>query len=665
MRFELETDSRARAAGQDLRVALKERGIEKSLAECRNIVARMLGYDDWQDVRANVGRNGCSQDDSQVSDADRQARLAQQEQALLGAGLSAADARLVAELLRVTARDEPAAPPLTNYLRDPTDYHPNRLLDIMESIALEQSERREDGRGDLQATTDLEAGLVRSDEPAKDPVDLKLEDYALVAHRWAERVEITPMDEVHFVGNRGLDLALATERLGQRGGVIVDVSPIIEQVTTDTQPDVSFLDDKTLTTYVHFGRDHFPSPFEGRGVEGAYLQSTTTGDVVIDLIVSCEPGVQSLKAEDIFIQCCRSLRVGIAQDGISCDPQDNLLLNIWYDYLARPIATAIEAVRRYLGGDVAVVCSVPEHVAVGNMAAAYSRARTESMRAHLRAKWFEDQRFIVVEGCNGHPDTTSDEEAVTLPGPVSPQEATQHVLALLRMALAMNNEFSAPMLTRARFIAETAYKAGMATTGLTRRLSQLRRAIEDIATAEVAFPMREDADDGLALVGLLADLDRTYEPVAIAWRAYAALSRRAQNPMAVEPAINRLQELILHRQRAGLWPDLFQTSLFAVDAFLHWKDRDQAEEIFNETFASYPLFIEALDIGWYDTIDFRGVDPREAKKQEFIAEIVSRLLDPHELREFLDQCQFSISIGPDPEMFEGREARTGDPNTVN
>ena len=102
MRYVLLSTKRVLHQSRLLKKELRNRGCDVKLSHCHEIMAKMLGYRNYQELFAVTGSRPPSPGDSEVSPQERQARRGQHVQVLLDHGVSEADAVAIVEFLKPT-----------------------------------------------------------------------------------------------------------------------------------------------------------------------------------------------------------------------------------------------------------------------------------------------------------------------------------------------------------------------------------------------------------------------------------------------------------------------------------------------------------------------------------------------------------------------------------
>jgi hypothetical protein len=259
MRYNLMSDARARSLAKDLVSLAAEAGNKVPLTRAQAAVAKMLGYTDWKDLQSNIGSSAAAgPEDGGLTAIEVAARREMQSAALGDVGIPKSDHAALLARLRPTSRADAEAAPARELIQRPYDmrYHPDRMKDAWFRLSEHCEATEREFEGYYYEAMD-------------------------VLGEWAAGRRLEQLDSL-LVKDDGQDTETFLEAAMEdpyKLGFLIDATGLSYLESNDlidrTFPHFD-KDMKHATLYVHLGRNAFPSPYGGEGVEGVYLDIDVT-----------------------------------------------------------------------------------------------------------------------------------------------------------------------------------------------------------------------------------------------------------------------------------------------------------------------------------------------------------------------------------------------------
>jgi hypothetical protein len=261
IKYAMRSEGRARPVAKDIIKLAAEFGLEIKLSAAQETAARLFGYRNWQDMVASKTDTAQGPEDHELAHDDLIIRLAAQKAALIEVGFPSEAGDDIVRRLRATGRSDAAFEALPRFgrLQDDHRYHIDRLNRA------------------LLMVDDL-VGVPQSAE--------SLTFFADFLREWAEHRSLLHLDEITIEEPELLEMVIEMTSDFCNECVVIDASaeatdlarlPVPNDLTdtiafgSEHLYDMTEWDRDKITQYVHFGDGLFDSPYEGAGVEGAYV----------------------------------------------------------------------------------------------------------------------------------------------------------------------------------------------------------------------------------------------------------------------------------------------------------------------------------------------------------------------------------------------------------
>lgn len=393
MRYKMKNDSRASSVAKDLVKIAKERNLSLSLAKAQEVVAVMLGYTNWRELKSLIGTTSeTGPEDSELDAIALSARRAEQKAALANTGFDPEQSEIILARLRPTGRTADAIAGSRTVARTSNvkDYHPNRVRSAWQDLY----------------------------DFAIEGFDGSYEGAALRLHEWMAERHVHPLDlelPMHLRENDDNNTVDIAFLLGEDTGFVIDGSALAASSATDPIDDsfaIGLANGHPTLNYVHLGYNAFPSPYWDAGIEGVYIEvflgRDKTPDSVCLQFVTSDPhnpassyhttvGEQLLRnvmrSHSISYDACEGESLTTAFRNI--EESSDAVSRQWAPYVRAPAIAAINILSAYMG----------RKVAVNDAVSAYDYAQKDTVKAERAAtdaaffkalKDGDDTRFLAV-----------------------------------------------------------------------------------------------------------------------------------------------------------------------------------------------------------------------------------------------------------------------------